>query len=362
MTPNLLEREPRSILLVRLSARGDIVFSSPMVRALRRSYPQAHLTWLVEAHTAELIRHHPELDEVLVWDRSRWRSLLRERRFGTLFREARKLVRDLRSRKFDLALDLQGLLRSGVWTFLSGAATRIGLQSREGSGLFMTRVVDRDRKGGDPALVSSEYLYLARQMGLDVGDFRMEVPLTREDRTFARAAVRALGLSGGYAVAVPFTTLPSKHWFEDRWARLMDDLERERGLPTVILGGPGDQEAQRRIRAMTGGKPRSLVGETSLTQAAALLETADLVIGVDTGLTHMGMALERPTIAIFGSNIPYTDPRTEKGRVLVHWLECSPCRGNPTCDGEFPCLRRITVEEVMATVRDLLGPEDENTG
>ena len=334
---------------MRLSARGDVVFSSPLVRAFRRTYPEARLSWIAESHTKDLIEHHPELDEVIVWDREGWKRLWRERRYLTLLREARELVRGLRSRRFDVAIDLQGLLRSGIITLLSGASVRVGLGSKEGTGLLMSRVLDRTK--GDHSTVSSEYRLLAEELGLDVGDFRMEVPLPEEDRRWGVDKIRQLGLEGGYLVAIPFTTRPQKHWFEDRWARLMDQVREELGLPTVVLGGPGDRPAVGRILEMTRTPPISLVGETTLTQATAMVEGASLVIGVDTGLTHIAVAFDRPTVAIFGSTIPYTAPPTDRGKVLVHRLECSPCRGNPTCDGEYTCLRRVTVEEVLGAAR-----------
>ncbi len=357
MSSRLLPEAPKNVLLVRLSARGDIVFSSPMVRAFRRTYPGTRLTWLAESHTSNLIEHHPELDEVLVWDRAGWKKLWKERRFGALFREAKAFVKKLRSRRFDLAVDMQGLLRSGIMTFLSGAPTRIGLRPKEGSHLFMTRVVDRHRNQGDRARVSSEYLYLARELGLDTTEFRMEVPLSPGDRRFAREWVESRELEDGYAVAIPFTTRPQKHWFEDRWAVLLEEVSRTLELPAVVLGGPGDQEALRRIQEMTGAPLHSLVGKTSLTQAAAVIEGASLVVGVDTGLTHMGIAFDRPTVTIFGSNIPYTEPPTDRARVLVHWLECSPCKGNPTCDGEYTCMRLIQPEDVLSAAREVMANE-----
>jgi len=252
---------------------------------------------------------------------------------------------------------MQGLQRSGLMTFLSGAPTRIGLRPKEGSHLFMTRVVDRHRTGGDRAKVSSEYLYLAQELGLETEDFRMEVPLSEEDRSFIEGWIREEGLEQGYAVAIPFTTRPQKHWFEDRWAELLDRVTEDLGLPTVILGGPGDEEALERIRATTKNRPRSLVGKTSLTQAAGAIGKAALVIGVDTGLSHMGIAFDRPTVTIFGSNIPYTEPPTDRAKVLVHWLECSPCKGNPTCDGDYTCLKLITVDDVLVAAREVLANE-----
>jgi heptosyltransferase-1 len=354
MSRRLLPEPPTNVLLVRLSARGDIVFSSPMVRAFRRTFPKARISWLAEAHTKNLIEHHPELDEIIVWDRGSWKKLLKERKFLTLFREARAFVGELRSRNFDLAVDMQGLLRSGLMTFLSGARTRIGLRPKEGSHLFMTAVVDKDRDKGDRAKVSSEYLYLAQELGLDTSEFQMEVPLSASDRAFATEWIQENQLQGGYTVAIPFTTRPQKHWFEDRWARLLDGVKEELGLPTVILGGPGDVDALDRIQRLSESKPLSLVGVTSLTQAASIIEGASLVLGVDTGLTHMGLAFDRPTVTIFGSNIPYTEPPTDRGKVLVHWLDCSPCKGNPTCDGDFTCLKLIHAEDVMAAAREVM--------
>ncbi len=356
MITGILPDPPKNILLVRLSARGDIVFSSPLIRAFRRTYPDTRLTWIAESHTKDLIEHHPELDDLIVWDRNRWKKLWKERRFLTLYREARELVRDLRRRKFDVAIDLQGLLRSGLVTFLSGAPIRLGLGSKEGSHLLMSKVLFRNR--GDLRKISSEYRYMAEELGLDVGDFKMEVPLAREDREWADETIRKLGLEDGYFVALPFTTRPQKHWFEDRWARLMDRVTEELGLPTVILGGPGDEAALNRIQAVAEREPVSLVGETTLTQAGAMIRKASLVIGVDTGLSHMGIAFDRPTVTIFGSNIPYTEPPTDRAKVVVHWLECSPCKGNPTCDGDFTCLKLVTVDQVMATARAVLANEE----
>jgi heptosyltransferase-1 len=354
MSRRLLPGEPRNVLLVRLSARGDIVFSSPMVRAFRRTFPEARVTWLAESHTKNLIEHHPELDEVIVWDRGSWKKLVKERRFLALFREARTFISELRKRRFDVAVDMQGLLRSGLMAFLSGAPTRIGLRPKEGSQFFMTEVVDRHRNQGNRAKASSEYLHLAQELGLDTGEFRMEVPLSTEDREFIDAWISRESLEAGYAVAIPFTTRPQKHWFEDRWAALLDRVTEELGLPTVVLGGPGDQEALDRIRGIAASTPLSLVGKTSLTQAAGAIERAALVIGVDTGLSHMGLAFDRPTVTIFGSNIPYTEPPTDRGKVLVHWLECSPCKGNPTCNGDYTCLKLISVEDVLAAARDVM--------
>lgn len=178
-----------------------------------------------------------------------------------------------------------------------------------------------------------------------------------EDRAFARDLIARQGWGAGYVVICPFTTRPQKHWFEERWADLAARLHQELGLPVLMLGGPADREAAARIAQRTatvGPGLTDLAGGTSLLQAAALIEASRLVIGVDTGLSHMGIAFGRPTLLLFGSTRPYLDTGRANARVLYHPLTCSPCKRRPTCGGSYDCMRRIGVDEVLSAARDLL--------
>ncbi len=340
--------DPRRILVIRLSAIGDIVMASPLVHALRRRYPRAHIAWLVQPESRALLADHPELDEVITWPKGEWRALWKRRRFGGLWGRFRALRRELRQRDFDLAIDLQGLLKSGGLARLSGAPERVGLGSREGSGWLMTRVVPL---GGSPERIGSEYLHLAGALGLPVDDFRMQVGIGAAAEAAAGRLLERHCPDRRYAVVCPFTTRPQKHWFNDHWAGLVERIREELGLAVVMLGGPGDREAARPL-AVDGVV--DLVGETGLQEAAAIIRDARLVVGVDTGLTHMGHAFGRPTVCLFGSTRPYLDTATATGRVIYHDLDCAPCRRNPTCGGAFTCMRGITPDEVMATARPLL--------
>ena len=341
----------RRILLVRLSAMGDIVFASPLVAAFRRAHPEAHIAWLVQPEFRSLLAHHPDLDEVIDWPLRHWQALWRGGRFVALARAVAGLRRDLRIRRFDRAVDLQGLLKSGLLAWLSGARERIGLGSREGSRWLMTRVVPR---GGEAERIGSEYLFLAQALGLPAKDFAMAVHPAREDRDFAEALIEREGLGGGYAVICPFTTRPQKHWLEERWAALAGRIRGEMGLPVVMLGGPADQPAGERIRAAAGDAVLDLAGTTSLLGAAALIERSALVIAVDTGLGHMGIAFRRPSLLLFGSTCPYRDTTRDDARVLYHPMPCSPCKRRPTCGGRFDCMRAIGVEEVLAAARSVM--------
>ena len=129
------------ILIIRLSAIGDVVFASPLIKALRFTYPKAHISWLVESGAASLLMNNAHLDKVIVLPRAQWKKLWHQRRFLQLYREIKYFTTMLRNQGFDIALDLQGLLKSGIWAFLSGAKIRIGLGSKEGSKYLMTRLV-----------------------------------------------------------------------------------------------------------------------------------------------------------------------------------------------------------------------------
>jgi heptosyltransferase-1 len=213
----------------------------------------------------------------------------------------------------------------------------------------MTRYVDRSRASDG---ISSQYLLLARELGLDTKDFSMNVALNPEAQIFSEKF--AASLSTPYAVLAPFTTRPQKHWIEGRWQLLLEALDKELDLGVVVLGGPDDIEASARILPEEGPRRVNLTGKTSLQEAAAVIEKAALLVGVDTGLTHMSIALKTPTIALFGATLPYRDTRGTSGTVLYHKHECSPCRRNPTCEMDFTCMKAITTAEVMKAAQALL--------
>ncbi len=342
-------KAPRRILIVRLSAIGDIIMASGLIPALRSLYPEARIAWLAEEAQAGLLRHNPRLDHVHSLPRQRWRALRKSGDYPALTREVREFIRSLRAEKYDLVLDLQGLLKSGVWSWLSGAGRRIGLGSREGSQWLMTEVVPREM---DDPRIGKEYRDLAIRLGASSESFVMDIAVPDEARRRAVALLEETGIRKDYVVLAPFTTRPQKHWFDDRWAVLAQKLN-SRYTP-VMLGGPGDKERAARISTMAGGTVANLVGKTSLAECAAIIDQARLLIGVDTGLTHLGIAMDTPTLALFGSTAPYLDTTRTNSRVLYVPRECSPCHRRPTCDGEFPCMQAHTVDTVLEGISRII--------
>lgn len=353
--PPHFDEPPRSVLIVRLSARGDVLFGLPLVRALRRSWPETRITWVVETPAADLVEHDPDLDEVVVWDRRAWKALLRGGRLLDLFREWRALRRQLRDTRAELAIDLQGLLRSSWIARMSGAGVRVAIDPREGAGALATHRFpgerDIDRMGGEARDVG-------QWLGLAVDPWRYDLALPPRDVKGAADRLRDAGVDAEYVVVVPHTTRPQKHWREERWAPLVDALHERTGLPVVMLGGPGDREATDRIAADVASDALvDLVGRTSLGEAAAVVARATIVVGVDTGLTHVAHCFERPTVCLFGP-IAYVVPPTPRARIVRHdeleCVRCMPRGGRPTCGGEWWCMDRIQETEIMSHVDDLL--------
>ncbi|MCC9595868.1 glycosyltransferase family 9 protein [Rubrivivax sp. JA1055] len=341
-------RPPR-ILIVRLSAIGDVVMASGLIRSLRARWPDATIHWLVEPPAAPLLAHNPRLDGVKTMPRAVLQQLWRERRLGALAGEVLALRRRLRAERYDLVLDAQGLLKSGFCAWLTGAPQRVGLRSHEGSQHLMHHRVSPP--AGADRRIGSEYRALGVALGAAESDFRLDLAVGAAPRERARAALAEAGVAGRWVALCPFTTRPQKHWFEDRWAELAQAFAA-RGLQPVIVGGPGDVEAAARIAALAPAAA-NLAGRLKLDETVAALAEAALLVGVDTGLTHMGTALDVPTVALFGSTRPYLDAATPRTVVLYDALPCSPCRRRPSCAGRFDCMRALEVQRVFDTATRL---------
>lgn len=325
--------------------------ASTLIKSLRSRYPGAYIAWLVQSETSELLTANPLLDEVIAWPRGDWKKLLFKFRWLRLMCGIYKFVRLLRSRHFDIVIDLQGLLKSGIWARLTGAPVRIGLGSKEGSGLWMNRIINNP--GGDDR-IGAEYRYFAHSLGLDYSEFDMEVALTDEDKQYAAQLIKDNGLINGFVAVCPFTTRPQKHWVEYNWTLLAERMRAEFGLRTVILGGPDNWETAEKILEGHEAAIVNLAGRTRLRQAAAIINKAILLVGVDTGLTHMGIAFNVPTVAIFGSTRPYLKTEHDNIRIIYKHLECSPCGRHPTCHGAFTCMTSVSVDEVLTYAGSLI--------
>ncbi|MBW2022725.1 MAG: glycosyltransferase family 9 protein [Deltaproteobacteria bacterium] len=326
--------------------------ASPMLSALKKALPHSHVAWLLDPASTDLLRHHPMLDEIIIWDKKQWVRLWKSRRLLTLLKSISMFMRQLRSRQFDLALEAQGLLRSRLLVWMSGAREKIGFESKEPGEFLLTRVISR---GPHNKQMSSEYYCMMREIGINPkAPFRPHLVVPQDCTETYKEKLLKKGVQGPYALLCPFTTRPQKHWFNDRWAQLAMKFKEQFSLPSVLMGGPGDLDSGDKIAESSKGAAVNLAGQTKLGEAMAIVKGASIMVGVDTGLTHMGAAFDVPTVALFGATCPYLHTWTPSFVVLYHKLDCSPCKRSPTCNGTFQCMDKIQVEEVIEAANKVL--------
>ena len=293
---------PRRILIVRPSALGDVSRSVPVLATLRRAYPDARIDWLVAKTFADAIRHHPMLDGVFAFDRTWFRRLIRGR--GTLS-GGLGWVRELRQTRYDAVYDLQGLARSGLFAFLSGAARRVGFAgAREGAWLGYSvrhRIDPSIRHTVDRmlALLEADGLEPVRDMRLYLGE---------DDRNFLAAFREHHHIERGYACLAPTAQWGSKCWplekYADFAARLLETGVA--GERLVVLSSPSEWErvtglAERLPEAL---RPRVIFPTTTVGQMMALLSGCELLVANDSAPLHIAVGFDRPVVAIFGPTDP----------------------------------------------------------
>lgn len=348
--PDFAERSFERILIIKPSSLGDIVHALPVLHGLRVRFPAARIDWLIGAAFEPLVRGHPELTSTVVFDRQRFARIGRS---WSATRDFAAFVSRLRNAGYDLAIDLQGLFRSGFLTWATGAAVRIGLSdAREGARWFYTHSVPAD----DPDLHAVERNYLVARV-LGFGDVPIEFPLALNDGEIGQARrmiAQTRGLRGAPIVAVvPGARWETKRWPEQRFTELLDRLHAE-GFSTLLIGGRDEADLCRRIAEPLRGRTADLAGRTTLREMAAVLSLCDLVVCHDSAPMHLACALRRPLVCLSGPTNPRrTGPYRRLEDVCRLNIECSPCylRRLSQCPHAHRCMEELSVEQVWREVR-----------
>jgi len=291
------------IAILKLSALGDVIHALPVAHALRHRFPDARILWIVEARESLLLKDHPDLDEVIAVDTRKWRRRLWSpggaREVGT---ELRRSIRRLRDERFDVAIDLQGLIKSGILTALTGAPFRIGFGSRrcrEALNACFTNV----RVVPPPSRIHvvDQYLALLEPLGVRAPRPRFHLPSSPEaeqriEEFFADHGIK----SRDRLVALnPGAGRPGKRWPLSHFRALAERLSVDAGARIVLLWGPDEEALVREIA--DGLTVRPILGpRMSLTELAVLLRRCALMVGSDTGPLHLAAALGRPTLGLYG--------------------------------------------------------------
>jgi ADP-heptose:LPS heptosyltransferase len=316
----------------------------PVLRGLRRSFPNARLSWLIGRSCAPLVQHDSDLDEVILFDRGR---------FGPVWHwplatgEMVHLVRRLRAGRFDWAIDLQGLFRSGLLAAVSGAGLRAGFaDAREGATIFYNHpvscwsvhTVDRN-------------VELARQLGIDAHEGDMTLQLTPAGQAFAEQVLARHGLrKKGFLVCVPPTRWPTKRYPARHWRTVIAELVRQ--APVVVMGG-GDERrmCESAVEGLDGGVV-NLAGQTDVPQMVAMLAAAAGVICGDSAAQFIAQAVGTNVVTLLG---PTRRERTGpylRGKALVADVPCQGCLKR-RC-GHITCMQTIPPADVVRGALEML--------
>ena len=331
---------PRKILIVLHGSIGDVTRALPLAAMLRQNYPRAFLAWSVEPACYPLLQGNPAIDEILLFDRKHW------------WRSAAPFLARVRAHGFDVTLDLQRLLRSGVISWWSGAQRRVGFHrrdSKEGNWIFNNEHI---AAGGEDIPKLEHYLRFMDHLGIERSALSWDFNLTASEQAGAERHLAAVRRR--FAVLFVGTRWPSKQWFAEQMSDCADRLIKRFDLDVVLLGGRDEQSLAQQVERSAGGSLFNLTGKTTLREAIAMIEKASLAIGPDTGLMHIAAAVRTPVISLWGATDPArTGPYRFSHLVLRGTAPCVPCRRRTCAIGRI-CLRSISAEQIEQKIRAAL--------
>jgi len=343
---------PVNILIVKLSAIGDVVHALPFLEVLKKGFPGARIDWLVEEAASRIIEGHSAISGIIISRRRSWQDQMRKgRNIFKVIDEAARFLKDVRSREYDLIIDLQGLLKSGVLVGLSKGKRKVGMSgSREGARLFLN---ERPIPVNYGQHAIDRYLRVAEYLGCDSAGWSGHIPFFEPDRRSIDQILDLERIEKKPLVAVnPIAKWPTKLWNPERFAILADRIRDELACEIAFTGSSIDRPVITRIARMMGRAPLNLAGRTNLKELAYLYTRCRLLITTDTGPMHIAAAMGCPVVALFGPTAPWrTGPYGKGHKVIRADIECSPCF-KKRCD-HMKCMDEITVEKVFEGVREV---------
>lgn len=340
----------KKILVIRTDRLGDVVLTTPALKALRESCPQSHIAIMVNPHTQELLEDNPYIDEVIVYDKDKKdRGVI-----GFL-----KFVMALKKKRFDLAIVLHTKKRTELITFLADIPKRIGYGNRKFGFLLTDRIPDTRHLGLKHEI---DYcLDILRKLGLKIRDRKPYIAVKKESLKWVDDFLKTQSISGHDKIAGlhPGASCPSKRWLKERFVILANRLVEDYGFKILIIAHGKENVAIADELAKNIRSPViNLAGRLTLSQLAAALKRCAIFISNDSGPVHIASAIGTPVISIFGRNQAGLSPLRwgpvgMRDKYLHKEVGCSVC-GAHKCEISFDCLKAITVEDVLKSVDDIL--------
>jgi len=342
------EKQYHRIFVVRADRIGDVLLSTPVIKALRQKYPQAYISMMVSPYARDIVEGNPYLDEVIVYDKEGKHKGF----FGSL-----KFASRLRKKRFDLAIILHPNNRAHLVTFLAGIPERLGYNRK--LGFLLTRRIEHTKQEGQKH--EAEYnLGLLRDLGITGNARDLFMPVKDESEQWAGDLFVKEGIRDTDKILAinPGASCPSKIWPAERFAEAAEKLSQRYNFKIIILGGPKDMHLADKVSREIKVKATNLSGRTSISQMASILKRSALFVSNDSGPVHIASALGTPVISIFGRAQPGLSPRRwgplgKQDKYLHKDVGCIQCLAH-NCVKEFACLKAITVSDVLAAAEEIL--------
>ncbi len=344
------DKQYRRILISRIDRIGDVLLSTPVIKALREKFPQAYISMMVAPCSRDVVEGNPYLDEVIIYDKDgKHKTWMRSLKFASR----------LKKKKFDLAVILHPNIRMHLLTFLAGIPERLGYNRKLGFLLNLRRIHSKQEGVKHEAGYN---LDLLKTLGVIGDPYDLFMPIKVESELYVNELFRKEGINPADRILAinPGASCPSKIWPAERFARACEKLVSLYNLKIVILAGPKDMLLANKIPLQYGSKNRiiNLAGKTSLSQMASILKRCVLFISNDSGPVHIASALGTPVISIFGRNQPGLSPRRwgplgKHDKYLHKDVGCIQCLAH-NCKKEFACLKAISVEDVVSAAESIL--------
>ena len=344
MSKNLMALAPCKILIRSTNWIGDAIMTTPAIRTLRQNFPAAHIAILVKPWVADIFSASPHIDEIILYEaKGEHRGVVGLWRLG----------RQLRARRFDMAILLQNAFEAALLALLAAIPLRAGYK-RDGRQLLLSHPV---AIAPEVKKLHQVHYYQGLMEGLGLLPGSDELFLTIPPAALAVGRQRLAGLPPGPVVGLnPGAAYgPAKRWPAEKYGALAARLQRELGAKILVFGTDADRQAAAAIVRAGVGLTLDLTGQTTLAEAMALISLCNFLVSNDSGLMHVGAALGTPMAALFGSTDPVaTGPFSDQAQVIRKTLACTPCL-RPTCrDKNFRCMRDISVEEVFQAAHNRL--------
>ncbi|MCB4792505.1 MAG: DUF374 domain-containing protein [Elusimicrobia bacterium] len=348
-----LEHHPNpKILMIQPSRMGDVVFSLPTLSVLRKKYPKAWIGWFVDERCAPLLEGNPDLDEIIVFDRS-----------NVSYTYLRSLKESLRKKEIDVSLDLHGLFKSAFMAWLAGAHFKLASSSTNGM-RELSWLISREIKAPSQNMHCIErHLEVAAYLGCDTGKIDYKFNVDEEKSTKVDEILKALKIDRAKPLILihPGGGWVARRWFPERYSELINRLVLELKAEVILIGGKegGSKEKglNEKIRSSSKSDVKDLTDKLDLKELMALYKKSSLFIGNEAGPMHIAVALGLPTVAIIGPTDPgRTGPYKGDTIIVTKKVDCQPCRER-NCRTKV-CMERISVQDVFEAAKIQLGIKD----